>query len=368
MSRLHPSPQSARPASPAGRGLARFGPRNRLGFTLLEVIVSVGLTTLIVAIIGSAIRMYFVNLRQAQSNMELTELARNTLQLMASDIRGAIQYKPVDVSGLQELIDSQSAALAPPSGGSGEDESGGDDENGQSGEPSDDENSEESADEESNSEQDEEEEAEPATSEPPPPPENRPKFIGSGQELYVDTSRLPRIDQYHPILHFNGNGSYTSLPTDVKSVSYFISMEADESAPVPGGLYRREVDRATVGGASDPNLFSIDAAARQVAAEVVSLSFRYFDGESWQGEWDSDEVGGFPMAVEITIMIDPTRANPVRGARYDPNSTDPDLLRTFRTVTKLPLAELLTPEEQELIASPTEFSSPAGAAGEEGDR
>jgi hypothetical protein len=116
-------------------------------------------------------------------------------------------------------------------------------------------------------------------------------------------------------------------------------------------------------------LFSIDAATRQVAPEVVAVAFRYFDGESWHDQWDSDEQGGFPTAVEFLIAIDPERARPVQGSRYDPSSADPNLLRTFRTVTKLPLAEILTPEEQELIANPTQFETPSGASqGTEGDR
>src|SRR5262245_48111357 len=106
-------------------------------FTLIEVIVAIGLTVLIVGIIGTAIRMYFVNLRVAQTNMELTELARNTLQLMTSDIRGAIQYKPVDVSGLQELIDSQAAALSSPSSQNDQSGDGGDENGGGQNNPSD---------------------------------------------------------------------------------------------------------------------------------------------------------------------------------------------------------------------------------------
>lgn len=346
------------------------------GFTLLEVIVAVGLMTIVVTVISTSVRLYFVNLRHAQTNMELTELARNTLQLIASDVRAAIQYKPVDVSGLQELIDSQAAALSAPTGNNSSGESGDEGEegdgngNGEGDGEGDENNGDESNGESSASNEQDSESAEeqPANAEPPPAPPNRPKFIGGEQELYVDVSRLPRIDQYHPILHMNERGSYTSLPTDVKSVSYFVSFEGDDTSSVPGGLYRREVDRATVGSGTDPDLFSIDAATRQVALEVVAVTFRYFDGESWQGQWDSDELGGYPMAVEITIVIDPARSNSARGARYQPDASNPETLRTFRTVTKLPLAELLTAEEQELIANPTEFSSPTEASGEEGDR
>lgn len=321
----------------------------RLGFTLLEVIVAIGLTTFIVGVIGTAIRMYFVNLKQAQANMELTELARNTLNLITSDIRGAIQYKPVDVSGLQELLDSQAASISPPSS---DDENG--DESGD-GETGDDSLNDSGSGGESGGMQ---QKSSGTSSADVAPPEDRPKFVGTDQELHVDVSRLPRIDQYHPILHMNSNGSYNSLPTDIKSVSYFVTFAGEQSSPVPGGLYRREVDRATLGGASNAGWFNTDAAAKQVAAEIVSLSFRYFDGESWQSEWDSDQAGGFPSAVEVEIIIDPERMNPVAGAAYDLAAADPNTLRTFRSVVSLPLAELLSEDEQKLIANPTEFKSP----------
>ncbi len=332
-----------------------------LAFTLLEVIVAIGLTTMIIGVIGTAIRMYFINLKQAQANMELTELARNTLNLMTSDIRGAIQYKPVDVSGLQELLDSQAAAISgPTSTADADSETGGDA----------DETDGESADNASN---DSSAGSTPATSTTKAPstlpPENRPKFIGTNKEVAVDVSRLPRLDQYHPILHMNSGGEYTSLPTDVKSVSYFVSMDANDSSAVPGGLYRREVDRATSGDGNSSNIFAVDAAAKQVAAEIVDASFRYFDGEAWQEQWDSDDSGGFPSAVEITIIIDPRRASVAQKGKYQLSDADPKSLRTFRTVTKLPLAEILSAEEQELIANPTEFTSPTEQApATEGDQ
>jgi type II secretory pathway pseudopilin PulG len=357
----------SRPAASVRRRLVR--PRMR-GFTLLEVIVSIGLTTLIVGVIGTAIRMYFINLRNAQANMELTELARNTLNLMAADIRSAIQYKPVDVSGLQELLDSQTAAVSNATGGNGssdetDDDSAGDENSGNENAGDETPEGDNSAGGDSATDEGSSEDPNansPSTDEPTEPPKNRPKFIGTNQEIYVDVSRLPRIDQYHPILHLNSNGSYTSLPTDVKGVSYFVSVEGDDSTPVPGGLYRREVDRATTDSPNDANLFGLDAAAKQVAAEIVSISLRYFDGESWQEQWDSDELGGYPSAVEVTIVIDPGRTNATPGSRYDLSAADSDTLRTFRTVTKLPLAEILSAEDQELIAKPTEFKAPTESA------
>ena len=106
-----------------------------------------------------------------------------------------------------------------------------------------------------------------ASSPPPEPPQNRPKFIGTNKEIAVDVSRLPRLDQYHPILHMSSSGEYTSLPTDVKSVSYFVSLDANGFiACTRRAFIAREVDRATMRDEGEAENFSVDAAAKQIGS------------------------------------------------------------------------------------------------------
>jgi hypothetical protein len=40
-----------------------------------------------------------------------------------------------------------------------------------------------------------------------------------------------------------------------------------------------------------------------LAPEVVSIGFRYFDGQSWQQSWDSRQRVGLPKAVEIEVSF-----------------------------------------------------------------
>jgi hypothetical protein len=40
-----------------------------------------------------------------------------------------------------------------------------------------------------------------------------------------------------------------------------------------------------------------------VAAEVVSISFSYFDGFTWYPSWDSTAMAAVPRAVEVILEI-----------------------------------------------------------------
>ena len=88
---------------------------------------------------------------------------------------------------------------------------------------------------------------------------------------------------------------------------------------------------------------SMDIDILLIANEVVDISFQYFDGEEWQSEWDSIENGGFPVAIEVNIMIDPVRS--ASGSQdYTVDQSDPDEMQIFRTVVDLPVAEPIESE------------------------
>ena len=167
----------------------------------------------------------------------------------------------------------------------------------------------------------------------------------------IDISRLPRVDQYDPLV-VGSEQSSISLPTDVKTVAYFVSEQSEESmqmqvgrdAAASGGLYRRQLDRAVAAYSS--NLAATLASAgntKLLANEVIGIQFRYFDGEDWVDEWDSDQDGGFPAAVEITILVDNERVISDE-ASYSMNE-NPQTGESYRTVVNLPVAEILPDEE-----------------------
>ncbi len=77
------------------------------GFTLLEVLLALSLSVLVIAAIASAIHLNVSVLQRQQVNIEQAQVARNVLMIISGDLRAAFQYKPADVTGLDELSVSQ---------------------------------------------------------------------------------------------------------------------------------------------------------------------------------------------------------------------------------------------------------------------
>ncbi len=298
-------------------------------FTLLEVILALALSVFVVASIAAAVRLQLVVLERQRQNIERSQIARNVLMMVKNDLRAAIQYKPADVTGLDELTVSQAAIAGVAAGvdpstlntsqidtsqldpsqldpsqldpaqlqsgqGAGQPSSG------SSGAAAPSQTT-------SGSFSSANQNIAAAAGEPV-----RPGLYGNSAEILIDISRLPRIDQYSPVMAA-GKQEAVSLPTDVKTVSYFVSDQTLETnLPAIGidqsprrGLYRRQLDRAVGSFAFDiaGSMASV-AETKLIATEIVEIRFQYFDGEDWQADWDSDQQNGFPLAIEIIVIVD----------------------------------------------------------------
>ena len=330
------------------QGKSPRGCRNRRSaFTLIEVMLAVTLSAFLMGLITTAIYLNVRVLQRQQKEIERSQIARTVLVSITGDLRAAIQYKPADVTGLDALNVSSAAmlgamggmdpsALEGLAGAAGGGALGG---GGGAGQPLDD----AAAD-------------EPETS----ASQNiatgqtevvRPGLYGNAMEIMVDISRLPRLDQYDPLV-VGGDQTAISLPTDVKTISYFVSQESEQSrsmmtgrdAAAAGGLYRRQLDRAVAAYSS--NLAATLASAgntQLIANEVIGIQFRYYDGEQWVNEWDSDQMGGFPAAVEVTIIVDNERviSDDVSYSMQD----NPQAGEIYRSVINLPVAEILESDD-----------------------
>ncbi len=343
-------------------------------FTLLEVILALALSVFVVASIAAAVRLQLVVLERQRQNIERSQIARNVLMMVKNDLRAAIQYKPADVTGLDELTVSQAAiagvaagvdpstlntsqidtsqldpsqldpALLQSGQGAGQPSSG------SSGAAAPSQTT-------SGSFSSANQNIAAAAGEPV-----RPGLYGNSAEILIDISRLPRIDQYSPVMAA-GKQEAVSLPTDVKTVSYFVSDQTLETnlpaigidQSPRGGLYRRQLDRAVGSFAFDiaGSMASV-AETKLIATEIVEIRFQYFDGEDWQADWDSDQQNGFPLAIEIIVIVDSRRNT---GSATEPLNNlefDQDYMQIYRSVVNLPIAEIL-PEPPAI--------QPAGAAG-----
>ena len=321
----------------------------RRGFSLLEVLLALGLTVIVMTIVFSAVYQYLFILTRQQAEIERKQVARGVVMMINEDLSGAIQFKSEDYSAVANLVASQSLAGIGALSGTGDlsdteteeidadaveqeildavaqggTEGGGDGES--------DEDSDEGGDEEGEV-------------------GGRPTLIGNRNLLRMDTSSLPRLDEYN--MFVAGRTTEEQLPSDVKTVTYFYSDSPpaveDEILPEfgrEGGLYVRRIDRAVEAFIGEEDVSDKpDEYCELIAPEVVSIQFRYFDGEEWREEWDSEEEGGCPVAIEVVITLDPQRGLTESAARQQ---TNPEELEVLRTVVYLPVAEILPEEEEE---------------------
>jgi len=275
--------------------------------------LALALTSLVIVIIGLAIDFHLRTFDIKRANVEEPIVARAVLRLVAADLRNAVLYEPIDLSGVQDMASDTDLGSLDLGSGS-EDESGG------AGGSDGAELSGDSLDflgtEDFDLDLDELDSASTTDIAGTLEPTSVPGLFGNQYELQVDVSRLPRVDQYEAALAATAAGEMPDIVSDVKTVAYFLRTDettqvnvglADAMTGTGSGLVRRSMDRAiTSYSASSGNLDPSAGGGSLLAPEVNYLEFRYFDGLEWQVEWDSEEMGGLPVAVEITIGIDPT--------------------------------------------------------------
>ena len=321
-------------------------PPGRAGYTLMELLLALGLSVVLIAAIGSAIQIYLISLTEQQERIERKQVVRSVFAMIGSDLRAGLEYKydASDYAGLDLALQNQLSNFG---GGLDGLEDGLDELEALA--------AGEELDSDSDSDSDSESESEEIESEIIIEDEVsfRPTLLGSQSAIMIDVSRLPRLDQYNPLVAASDLDAQS--PSDVKSLAYFVSLGkggieekldfADTRAP--GGLYRRELDRAVANYAGEVSLVTqADKYTRLVAHEIAEISFRYFDGESWEFEWDSAEQGRFPTAIEIRIVID-TERSAASSQTYSSYSPNVDTSEVYRYVVHLPVTDLPSEEDDQ---------------------
>lgn len=124
---------------------------------------------------------------------------------------------------------------------------------------------------------------------------------GNREELQVDVSRLPLLDE-----------TQTATPlSDVRTITYFVAkpdaMRLPETSDLHEqnhGLLRREWERATFAWATqNGHTDNLNRALKVLSPEVEAIEFSYLDGGTAYQEWDSDEQGKLPAAIKIAVSI-----------------------------------------------------------------
>ena len=250
--------------------------RNRSGFTLLEVVLAIGLAGTVLGLLMIAIELYLVRVDASRTQVESSQLARTLLNQLASDLH-AVRYF------------SESTA----SGNDGEDDG-----------------------------EDDEASTDPLTIQ---------GIFGTETELRIDRSAIwqwaslaRQIDQTNSRVDSDTMPApdQKSMPQTVRYLlgegnellaAKMASVGVSEQRLAAGyaGLYREQLSTAAWFEQYAEIEIPLDTGetdnAELIAPEVVELVFAYFDGQKLRTEWDSSVEEGLPKGVEIrlTLLVEP---------------------------------------------------------------
>lgn len=308
--------------------------RARHGFTLLELIIALSLCLLLMSAVYGALQLYWRLQSTGQEQVERAQIARAILRRMTIDV-GSVVFQAPEAEETEEGTSSGSTVeTSEDTGTSGSSATG----------------ASETAEEETTIEVEDASSAYVSSSM---------GIVGDSQTLVLHISRPTRDLTYATLAEVQDLRSRSS---DIRSVSYFLASpggaglagavtpaavvdrKANAYVAADSGLARLEGDRMAIEFADlSLDYEALGSAAQIVAPEVVSLTFRYFDGTAWLESWDSTAAGRLPQAIEVTLGIAWMAAPPPQGA-VSTFAAEPVPVETVRHVLHVPLAGPYVPE------------------------
>lgn len=280
----------------------------RRAFTLMEIVLAIGLTSVVMYLLMTAIELYMIRVDSSRGRVESAQLARTLLDQMAADIaamrldppptagggaRGGQQSGGQQAGGGTQGGQSQSGAQGQQSGAGGTGGNGGAGVSGVGGGTG-------------------------STAGSAMAPATTHGIFGTAEELRIDRAAPPNWARASRAVEPTEPTSVIDLP---RTVRYYVvdgtaesSQEfarrgvnvEEETAANVSGLYRELIPTASLSDDADPlaSPASRDGARVELLApEVVKLELHYFDGEQLVDEWDVVEDAGLPAGVEILLTI-----------------------------------------------------------------
>lgn len=306
----------------------------RAGFTLLELLIAIGLTSILMVALFSAMDIYFK--LQLDSHEEITRLqiSRTLLRQMTRDVQSVVFVKKQTVGDEADTVEPATGttagqnppAASPAAGGS-------------SGSPS---------------------TGVTAPTAPTPASDTTAAMltytnglVGSANELLLYVSRPDSNLAYVDAQSLTTTDERTG---DLMIIRYLV---ADTSAGGLSGLIGKRLAGTKTGAIGlvriTGDLFGMSSAVQSGkseeftavdsidAIEVSQLAFQYYDGAGWQETWDSTTQNSLPVAIEIIMTL----RNPVaEDDQLSMKTPDPYALgeTQHRMIVALPLAEPFIPE------------------------
>ena len=259
---------------------------NLVGFTLMEVVLAIGLAGVVLALLTTAIDLYLVRVDANRTRVESAQMARTLLTHMADDIRAARYWSP--------KTDSRPGNSS--SGGSRSGDSGGSDSS----------NGSDSSDTGGATATDTEESTQVLG------------IFGTATELRIDRGarwRWQRAAQ--PIDATTATAAedmpqtvrylYSSGDTLLASRLAAMGVVADPALTGHAGLYRQQAATAAWVYQNSATGVSVSRTEQStpelLAPEVLAVEFGYFDGRQMLAQWDSAQQEGLPRGVEIRLTV-----------------------------------------------------------------
>jgi len=335
--------------------MSRLHTHRRHAFTLLEVLLALGLTVIVMALVGSALTTTLKLVESGRVRTERDQLARAILSKIADDVRSSVRYEPFDPSGMMK-INTSSSSSSSQSGQSSSSTSNSTNSSNSTGNKSSNSSTNStnssqssnstSASSNSSSGNTSSDSSSSSSSTPAVVSTTITGLVGDDSGLQIDLGRIPRLDEYVAAQ------SQSSAPvTDVRRVMYYLANSASivsttgagSSATSGTGLIRSEANHATAQYSADTGGDPTSAANGSVVApEVLALEFSYFDGSEWVSTWDTTTYNGLPQLIKISIALaDPAHTKPGDTPSFssiaDAADKDPD--NVYSVVVRLPACD-----------------------------
>lgn len=322
------------------------------GFTLLELILALGLASLLLAALYTALQMHWSSSALGHVEMERSQVARALFRRIETDIRSVVFRDAALTSSTESSLSSTgstssgSTSTDSSTGASSSTGSGGSTSSGSTGTGG----SATSATTGSTG----------SSSSTTTTTENystqKTGLFGDEQSLIVHVSLPSRASSLGAAAVSTStaatDGTAGYVGSDMQSIAYFMAgssstlaqqLSGSLSSPLgqSTGLARLQGDRMAMQAADESgDLTSMAAGVKLLAPEVASISFEYFDGVSWTTSWDSGTSNSIPNAIRITIDFLPPVATGGWYARPVSHSTD-----RFQHTVALPLAQPYVSED-----------------------
>ena len=243
------------------------------GFTLLEVVLAIGLAGVVLALLTTAIDLYLVRVDVNRTRVESAQLARTLLTRMADDIRAARYFSPSSGSSSGSSRGSNSADSSNTGG---------------------------------------------TTTTNTEASSKVLGIFGTATELRIDRAARWRWGRIAQEIDATSPAAADEMPQTVQYVfnsgdtllasrMAALGVLADPALPGYAGLYRQQSATAAwiyQTSATGVSISTTEQSAPELLApEVLELEFKYFDGEQVVEQWDSAQQGRLPRGVEIRLVV-----------------------------------------------------------------